>query len=195
MSVDETLAIYDRMAREYSQCNASDSYPGFEGFLAVLKRTANVLDLGCGPGTAAARLAAAGHSVLAIDGSAEMVAMADAKPGVTARQATFEDIPGLGEFDGIWAAFSLLHAPRADFPRHLEALHELCTDDAPFALGMKLGKGEGPDPLGRFYTYYSEAELRKHLTQAGFHPTEAWYGTDKGMAGTMDSWIILLSRA
>ncbi len=41
-----------------------------------LPDNARVLDLGCGTGIDAARLAAAGHDVLAVDGSAEMVARA-----------------------------------------------------------------------------------------------------------------------
>jgi len=153
-----------------------------------------VLDLGCGPGHHAAAMAQAGLDVLAVDGSTEMVALAAALPGVTAWHALFDDIPQFGPVDGIWASFSLLHAPRADFPRHLAALRALCPTGAPFVLGMKLGTGEETDHLGRFYSYYTEHELNDLLTAAGFTPKSALHGAGKGLAGTVDNFIVITSH-
>ena len=36
-----------------------------------------------------------------------------------ARQARFDELEVQGVYDGIWANFSLLHAPKSEFPGHL----------------------------------------------------------------------------
>ncbi|MEX0318495.1 MAG: trans-aconitate 2-methyltransferase [Ruegeria sp.] len=197
MSDDTTIRVYDERAAEYANLtddqNADD--PHLSAFLAAVPAGGRVLDLGCGPGTSAAVMAQAGLVVEATDASAEMVALADRHPGVTARQAVFDDIAGEQIYDGIWANFSLLHAPRTDFPRHLAALHAALKPGGAFFIGMKLGSGEGPDRLGRYYTYYSEDELRIHLTEAGFSITGQRHGSGPGLDGTVSDWIAVAAHA
>ncbi|MEX0366561.1 MAG: trans-aconitate 2-methyltransferase [Ruegeria sp.] len=197
MSDDATIRVYDERAAEYATLtddqNADD--PHLSAFLAAVPAGGRVLDLGCGPGTSAAVMAQAGLVVEATDASAEMVALADRHPGVTARQAVFDDIAGERLYDGIWANFSLLHAPRADFPRHLAALHAALKLGGAFFIGMKLGTGEGPDRLGRYYTYYSEDELHTHLTEAGFTITGQRRGRGPGLDGSVSDWIAVAAHA
>ena len=50
---------------------------------------------------------------------------------------------------------------------------------------MKLGEGSERDHLGRFYTYYTEDELRHALTQEGLQWVDAHHGSGKGLAGTV----------
>jgi SAM-dependent methyltransferase len=190
-----TINVYNRMAADYVTMTKGHAPQELTDFITALRPKGRVLDLGCGPGHHAAEMAAAGLTVLAVDGSAEMVALASQWPGVTARQALFDDIPDLGPTDGIWASFSLLHAPRADMPRHLAALHALCTPNAPISLGMKLGTGERTDRLGRFYSYYTEDDLNMLLTQAGFSPKSALHGAGKGLAGDVEDWIVITAHA
>ncbi len=190
-----TIGVYDRMSAKYVDLAAAEAPREVANLVATLPRGAMVLDLGCGPGHHAAEMARAGLRVLAVDGSAEMVALADGKPGVEARQATFDDIATLGPVDAVWASFSLLHAPRADLPRHLTALHGICRAGAPMWLGMKLGSGEATDRLGRFYSYYGEDELRALLAAAGFAPGAASSGSGKGLAGDEEPFIVITARA
>ncbi|MBT0959499.1 class I SAM-dependent methyltransferase [Alphaproteobacteria bacterium KMM 3653] len=191
----DTLKVYDAKAGDYAKAfanNAPDKH--LARFIAALPTASHVLDLGCGPGTASAQIAAAGHSVDATDGSAEMVAAVTRLHGLPARQMLFDEITGTDIYDGIWANFSLLHAPRAEMPKHLAALARAAKPGALLHIGMKTGTGEGPDALGRFYTYYTEAELTDHLTAAGFIPDYKATGRDKGLAGTTDPWLILQAR-
>ncbi|MBV7408464.1 class I SAM-dependent methyltransferase [Maritimibacter sp. DP1N21-5] len=162
--------------------------PGLDGFLDRLPRPGVVLDLGCGPGLDARRMMDAGLDVDAVDASAAMVRAAQ-EIGVPARQSTFAQIDGSGLYDGIWGNFSLLHAPRADFPDHLAALARALKPAGLLHIGMKLGEGEGRDALGRFYTYYDEDELLRHLTTSGFTPTARCEGTGKGLSGEASPWI------
>ncbi len=196
MSDPETIRIYDDRAADYAEM--TDAYnttdPRLTAFIAACPAAGRVLDLGCGPGAAAAKMAEAGLTVEAVDASAAMVEMAARHPGVSARQATFDDITGTATYDGIWANFSLLHAPRADFPRHLAALHHAINPGGVFLIGLKLGKGEARDRIGRLYTYYTEDELMDHLRKAGFTPSDIRHGSGAGLDGSTAPWISVIAH-
>jgi len=188
----ETLAVYAARLDDYARMadDLTDD-PRLAAFIAAMPEGAQVLDLGCGPGWAAARMAAAGLKVEATDAAPEMVEKAAGIPGVTARVATFDDIAGEDVYDGIWANFSLLHAPRADMPRHLAALHRAMKPGGLLHLGMKTGTGEHRDSLGRFYAYYTEDELHDLLCQTGFVPFASETGSDRGLEGIPQDWITI----
>jgi SAM-dependent methyltransferase len=193
MSQDaETIRIYNDKAGDYAAlADAKKPMPLLERFLDTLPAGGHVLDLGCGPGRAAARMAARGFQVTAMDASAEMIARAARHPGVTPWQASFEELQSQAEYDAVWANFSLLHAPRAQMPTLLRAIHTALRPAGQFALALKLGEGETRDSLGRFYSYYQEDELRALLTAAGFSPGKASTGSDKGLDGSTSDWIAL----
>jgi hypothetical protein len=60
---------------------------------------------------------------------------------------------------------------------------------------MKLGTGARRDALGRFYTYYTAEELKHILTQNGFTMTFEREGTEKGLAGDVEPFIMLAAHA
>ena len=100
MNDEETLGVYAREAETYdTRFSEKGIDPDQQAFIEAVRPGGRILDLGCGPGRSAAIFADAGFSVLAVDAVAEMVALAARHPAVEARQATFEDIPELGEFD------------------------------------------------------------------------------------------------
>jgi SAM-dependent methyltransferase len=193
----DTIRVYDERAAEYAKMTNADADAGkqLRLFMSHLPDGGRVLDLGCGPGAAAAAMANAGFIADATDASCEMVALANEHPGVNARQALFDDISGQDIYDGIWASFSLLHAPRADFPTYLGALHKALKPGGTFYIGMKLGTGEGPDRLGRFYTYYSQEELENHMTNSGFTITDRTLGAGVGLDGSTSDWISVIAHA
>ena len=193
MSRDETLAIYDARAGDYAGLTADiGESRQLAAFAAVLPRGARVLDLGCGPGFYAGWLAKRGFEVDALDGSGEMVTRARQQIGVRVRQALFDDLNAVQVYDGVWANFSLLHARKADFPGLLRRVVRAGKPGMAFCIGMKLGQGEGPDAIGRYYAYYSEAELETHLTDAGFRVRERWHGKGTGLSGEVAKHAIML---
>lgn len=196
MSDKETLAVYNSKASDYADLTdeAGTKDPALLEFLNHLPPQSHVLDLGCGPGHAAGTMVKAGHTVVAEDASVEMIALAARHAGVEARVATFDDIGGKEAFDGVWANFSLLHAPRAKMPEYLDRLHTALKPGGLFHIGLKLGDGEKRDGLGRKYTYYSENELVGLLKAAGFTPIARSFGSDPGLDGAMADWICVLSR-
>ncbi len=197
MTDNETLRVYARKVDEYLSVTQDGTArdPALKAFIADLPAGAQVLDLGCGPGHIAAVIAAAGHHVTATDAVPEMVAHAGTHPGVTARVASFDDISGTGIYDGIWANFSLLHASRADMPRHLAALHTALKPGGLFHIAVKTGTGSKRDRLGRLYTYYTDPELTGLLTDAGFTVTHRQTGADTGLDGAVADWLALRAHA
>jgi len=188
----KTIAVYDEQAAKYADMTYHDRHdPTLISFIGSLPKGAQVLDLGCGPGQAAAEMARAGLLVTAVDASAEMVAMAQKLPGVTAQQATFDQITGDNLYDGIWANFCLLHAKRADMPRHLAALASALKPGGRFHIALKTGTGERRDSIGRYYTFYEIEELRDLLTAAGLTVTATATGEGPGLDGTISPWFAM----
>jgi len=196
MSDKHTIAIYDEKADEYGERTRDmGEKRELEAFAAALPANATVLDLGCGPGFYAAWLAERGMQVDATDASQNMVELAAAQPGVTAWQAVFSDLDSDAQYDGIWANFSLLHAPRDAMPDLLARIHRALRPGGMFHIGMKLGDGAGPDRIGRHYTYYTHEELTLLLTTAGFTIDAQATGSGLGLDGTKSDYITVLSHA
>lgn len=193
MTDKETLRVYDAKAAEYAKLikRENNDDPHLDRFINKLPTGGRVLDLGCGPGISAACMANAGLQVDAIDGSAEMIAMATQHQGVTAWQATFDEITGTNIYDGIWANFCLLHASKEAVPQHLAALATALKPGGAFHIAMKLGSGSQRDTIGRLYSYYSEPELTNLLVAAGLTVAETAHGRTVGLDGTEADWIVM----
>ncbi len=200
MSDRETLSVYAEAASEYAQKFARiddidmDQLSDLKAFFEGLPEGGLVLDLGCGPGQWAAKIRAAGYSVEAMDASPEMAKLAKDAFDLDVTVATFDDLKTEAHFDGIWANFSLLHAPRADFPAHLARIKRALKPAGKFHIGMKLGAEEGRDKLGRFYAYYGEDELSRLLKAAGFTVTRSRRGNGAGLAGGVETFVILTAH-
>ena len=196
MSTDpETLAVYDRTAQDYADMVRTDSPRGsLSEFIGLMPAGGRVLDLGCGPGDAAAVMRDAGLETDALDASPVMVELASATHGIDARCATFDDLDASGIYAGVWASFSLLHATRQDLPRHLAAIARSLVQGGHLSIGMKVGAGAGRDALGRFYTYVGVEELRGLLEEVGLDVLSTREGEERGLAGTLDPYVIMLAR-
>jgi SAM-dependent methyltransferase len=195
MSADaQTLGVYAAAAARYAGLaptrRENDS---LSAFLGRLPDGARILDLGCGPGHQAKRMQDAGFRVTAWDACAEFVA-ATREKGIPAEQRSFDDLQATAAFDAVWASFSLLHAGRADLPRHLGAIATALVPGGWLFLGMKLGDGEGRDDLGRFYTYVTAEDLDHLVRAAGFTPAETVEDKARGLAGTVDPFILMTCR-
>lgn len=193
MSDTETLGVYAAQASKYAGLTNGDNAgdPLLDAFMATLPTGGHVLDLGCGPGASAAKMAASGFQVTATDAVAEMIELAQKHEGVTAHVATFDDIQGSDVYDGIWANFSLLHAPKADMPRHLNALAKALKPGGTFHIALKTGTGEHRDKIGRNYSYYTQDELTGLLNAEGLHVFDVATGSGTGLDGTISDWVAL----
>ena len=196
MTDKKTISIYDSKSCEYaSLTNVNQPSKHLNAFMKEVTFGGTVLDLGCGPGVASAFLKREGFKVVATDASLEMIKIARIENGIDALHQSFDDISWINSFDGIWAHFSLLHASQEMFPIHLDALYKALKPNGVFTIGMKIGKGEKRDDIGRFYAYYSEDQLLKYLKNSGYKIDEINFGEDIGLDGKLASWIIIRSHA
>ncbi len=195
MSDERTIKAYtDRVADYLRIPLPAEQLEARQAFVDAVGEGGYVLDLGSGPGSDSAFLMRQGLKVRALDATPAFVEHARSN-GVDAHLGTFDDVTEVAEYDGVYASFCLLHAPRADFPRHLNAIHTALKPGGQLFLGMKLGTGEHRDDLDRYYTYYSETQIKDALTSAGFTIDRTMQGMGKGLAGSYDGFILVFAHA
>ena len=195
MSDRETLSVYAAKAAAYAKMTSrEEASPSLLRFISELPKHARTLDLGCGPGFAAGAMAAAGMDAHAWDPVPEMVAMAAARDGVTARQAVYADLTEVDAYDGIWCNFSMLHTPLTDWPDQFAAIARALKPGGLMHFGTKLGVGEKRDGIGRLYSYMTEDALLALLGQTGFDSEYSRTGEEKGLDGKLAPFIVLQAR-
>ncbi len=195
MADEKTIAWYDAAAEKYDQLTRTGA-PGanLRAFMALLPAGAEVLDLGCGPARASVHMRAAGFRPDPVDASQGLIDLANNAHDIGARYMTFDDLDAVAAYDGVWANFSLLHAPHADLPRHLRTIATALRSEGVFHIGMKTGTGEERDSLDRNYTYVSVNELEQLLHDAGFKVIATEESEERGAAGTMDPIVIIRAK-
>ncbi|MCG7522105.1 class I SAM-dependent methyltransferase [Ruegeria sp. Ofav3-42] len=195
MTDRKTIDAYTNRVAEYlSVPLPPEQIEARMAFAEAVVREGYVLDLGSGPGADSSFFMREGLRVRALDATPAFVEHAR-ENGVDAHLGTFEDVTEVATYDGIYASFSLLHAPREDFPRHLAAIHRAVKPEGIFFLGLKLGTGEHRDDLGRYYTYFSQTEIEEALAVAGFTIDQITTGMGKGLAGSYDGFILVIAHA
>ncbi|WP_299900497.1 class I SAM-dependent methyltransferase [uncultured Ruegeria sp.] len=195
MTDERTIKAYTNKVAEYLKIPLPpEQLEARQAFADAVGAGGYVLDLGSGPGSDSSFLMRKGLKVRALDATPAFVEHARVN-GVDAHLGTFDDVTETAEYDGIYASFSLLHAPRADFPRHLQSIHKALKPGGQLFLGMKLGTGEHRDDLDRYYTYYTESEIEDALKKAGFTIDCAVHGIGKGLAGSYDGYVLVFAHA
>ncbi|NNE87802.1 MAG: class I SAM-dependent methyltransferase [Silicimonas sp.] len=195
MADKETLSVYADYAADYAKRFAQDKPDvHLRKFMTALPTEARVLDLGCGTGRTTAFMARAGLDVEGWDASPEMAEMGLAQHELTIRVATFDQLEAVEDYDGIFANFSLLHAPKSEMPDHLARIARALKPGGHLHIGLKMGTGEARDKLGRFYAYYSDPEITGLLNDVGLPSIDRSYGADIGLDGEPAPWIILLAQ-
>ena len=185
MSTASDARFWDRTSRKYAAAKISDQAGyerSLERTLALLGPADRVLELGCGTGTTALRLAGGVQSYLATDISAEMIAIAEEKhaalpvPALVFRTATAEALDG--QFDAV-LVFNYLHLVR-DLPGTLNRIHALLAADGLFisktpCLGdmnplIRLVLLPAMRAIGKapYVSAFRAAELSQHVSAAGF---------------------------
>lgn len=188
MGVADDARFWDRTSQKYARSAITD-LEGYERTLArtraLLKAGDRVLELGCGTGTTAPRLAGGVKSYLATDFAAGMIAIAEEKriatpvAGLEFRQAAVEALgPRDGPFDAV-LAFNYLHLVR-DLPGTLRLIHGLlvagglfisktpCLGDMNPLIRLLLLPAMRAIGKAPYAGAFSTAELSGHLSAAGF---------------------------
>lgn len=111
----ETIKAYNRIAKSYSQINYQPEFwlDEFEIYKSLLPGR-KIIDIGCGTGRDAVLFTRNNFSYLGIDASGEMLNIArKICPKAKFLKTDFCKLkPSLKDYDGFWAAASLLHTPK-----------------------------------------------------------------------------------
>jgi ubiquinone/menaquinone biosynthesis C-methylase UbiE len=188
--VDDTR-FWDRGARKYARGAVADP-AGYERTLdrtrGLLRPDHGVLELGCGTGSTALRLADGVRRYLATDISTEMIAIAQEKlaaqpvSALALRTATVDELAtGAERFDAV-LGFNYLHLVR-DLPGTLRGIHALlasdglfvsktpCLGDMPVPLrllllpAIRVARALGKAP---HVSVFDTAQLSRRIEAAGF---------------------------
>lgn len=187
MSTESDARFWDRTSSRYATSAVADP-AGYERTLdrtrALLKPDAKVLELGCGTGTTALRLAGHVDAYLATDISTGMIAIANAKhaaahaPTLAFQTATAEALASeAARFDAV-LGFNYLHLVR-DLPSTLRSIHTLLAADGLFIsktpcvgdmnplirLALPVMRAIGKAPHAGIFR---AKELGEHIDAAGF---------------------------
>ena len=174
---DMLISTYDQIVGEYvrHEFDSSSMEKHYQRFSQGLPENGQILDVGCGPGQATKRFCRMGYKVTGIDLSRKMLEFAEsAAPEAIFYQMDVENITLTEKFDGIWAAFILVHVPRRQHGIILRRFFELLTPNGLLCLGMLEGQGEKvvPEPYNRnlrqFFVFVSRQEIENSLIDAGF---------------------------
>lgn len=188
MGTASDARFWDRRSRQYARDAIADQ-GGYERTLdrtrALLKQDDQVLELGCGTGSTALRLAGDVRSYLATDLSAGMIAIAREKlsasavPALSFQIATAEaSIFEAGRYDAI-LGFNYLHMVR-DVPATLRRIHTLlapgglfisktpCLGDMNPLLSLVLLPGMRAIGMAPYVSVFRQTELCTLVSSAGF---------------------------
>jgi len=189
----ENLAGWRRVAAEYAGPEEGEDDPlmrelvrgAFVARLPEAAGPARVLEVGCGPGTDAARLAQRGLIVTATDYAPEFVDIVRQRhPELEARvmDMTRPDLPP-ESFEGIYGFATFVHLPRDQALPALRALRELLVPGGAICLSLiasskglrdyRIDNWAGDPACSMGFTCYEHEEARALFEAAGYAAIEA----------------------
>jgi SAM-dependent methyltransferase len=190
-----TLAFYAREAPDYAASGPGGIGRHLEGFLERLAPGATILELGCGSGRDAEHIESRGFAVEPTDGVPEMAAQAEARLGRAVRVMRFDELAAIEQYDGVVAAYSLLHVPRGGLTDVLARIWRALKPGGWHIATYKTSSDEGRDRLGRYYNYPSETELRAFYAEAGdWDEVEIETGEGRGYEGGVSRFMMITLR-
>jgi ubiquinone/menaquinone biosynthesis C-methylase UbiE len=192
-----TIKVYDRVAVDYAKQIAGHAPQKQRlNFVSQLKPGDKILEAGCGPGRDSKFFADHGLKVTGVDLSEKLLEIARIAAPTTEfikqdlRKLDFQD----ESFAGIWACASLIHLKRNEIPSVLSDFYRFLKPNGLLFVHVKKGEGEvekiEPSIPGakRFFTLFSQPEMEKLISDAGFKILESYeykgsshYQTGKSM--------------
>ena len=195
MADGQTMQAYaDNIVAYKTLVGSLPPNPHLERFITYLPAGAAVLDFGCGVGNFAALMRNTGFAMTCMDASTDMIRAAKDLYDLEVLLKNFNDLDEIEVFDGIWASYSLLHAPKSDMPGILQRIHTALKANGIFYVGLKRGDAEERDDIGRFYAYYTETALQVLVQDSGFDILDSRTDESRGMLGKMDKGLHIIGR-
>ena len=193
--MSETIDYYEKNAQNFADSTADIEFSELQDtFLAELKKGASVLDFGCGSGRDTCYFLKKGYKVTALDGSAELCRIAEAKTGTPVIQMDFNDFEEQDMYDGIWACSSILHLTRQELKQVLVLMEQALHKGGIIYTSFKYGDFEGMRN-GRYFTDFTEDSFRTFISEIE-QPTveKLWVTSDVCPGRQNEKWLNMILR-
>lgn len=178
--MDKIIETYNQTAQKFADSRSLEfNQPEFTYFQTQLP-VGSVIDIGCGSGNDTHFFLESGYSYVGIDGSHEMIRIAQQEnPGARFEVMNFNQLEfPERSFDGFWASAAFLHIPKSELPKSLTAIQKVLK---PNAFGLILMKEMGKSWEGlvqekryddqiieRYFSFYLVTELARVISDNGF---------------------------
>ena len=175
--IKDTINFYDQNIDEYIKKTTDlQDKDWLNKFTSYLPENGSVLDVGCGFGRDTAFFISKNYDSSGIDLSEEMISRA--KKSVSSAKFYVMNILDLkfktDSFDSIWCSATLLHLNKKDALKSLSEMKRILRSGGIIYLNLKEGNGEKIITDDRyknakkFYSYYSETEIKNILIDYNF---------------------------
>ena len=193
--MSETIDYYEKNAKSFADSTADIEFSEMQdSFLSNLKEGASILDFGCGSGRDTRYFLQKGYNVIALDGSAELCKIAEAKTGIPVIQMDFNDFDEQERYEGIWACSSILHLPKSELKSVLIHMEQALHIGGIIYTSFKYGEFEGMRN-GRYFTDFTEDSFRNFLTEIERLMLEKLWITRDARPGRQDEkWLNMILR-
>jgi ubiquinone/menaquinone biosynthesis C-methylase UbiE len=186
--IQAARSFYDVSAEKYAQFTGTEMSSATEGSvdrslleafaeLVKMKGFTRVADVGCGPGRAAAFMAASGLDVVGVDVSPAMLEIARrAHPDIQFHEGRLDELPlDTGAFGGVVSWYSIIYTPPQLLERAFAELARVLAAAGFLLVAFQAGDGETVQQgktldLGRWITAYrhSVEDVARSLRDAVF---------------------------
>jgi SAM-dependent methyltransferase len=163
----DSVTYYNQNSEDYfNSTKGFDMSYLYNLFLPHIPKGGKILDAGCGSGRDTKYFLEQQYDVTAIDGSANLAALASAYTGQNVRTLKFQDINYDHQFDGIWASASLLHVPKSDIQDVLKKIYRALKKDGILYTSFRYGEEESFEE-NRYFNDQTEESLKDLLLSMG----------------------------
>ena len=192
---DITLQYYNQNAGSFvSSTIHADLTDTQNRFLSRLEPGAAILDFGCGSGRDTKYFLEHGYQVDAIDGSAELCALATEYTGIPVKCRMFQELDEQKKYDGIWACSSILHLSKDELKNVMQRMLCALKNDGVIYTSFKYGTFEG-ERNGRYFTDFTEKTFDGFLSGIRHVKIEEqWLTGDVRPGRESEQWLNLILR-
>ncbi len=194
-SESRTLAYYNTNHEKFTGDTVDIEFSDIQDtFLQYLKPGAYILDYGCGSGRDSRYFLQKGYRVDAMDGSMEMVRIAEKTAGIPVKCMLFQELEAQNEYDGIFACSSILHVPYEELPDIFARMKNAVKESGIIYVSFKYGTFEGYRS-GRYFTDLNEERFQKLLDAVGGLTVLSTRITGDARPGRQDEkWLNVIMR-
>jgi len=196
---DQTRADYDTAVNFHAEKSAQYKWSAQVNQFTKFLKGPKVLDVGCGSGQGTQSLLNKGLTVEGLDFSGETIKVCRERfPKVQFYKSDMRNtkLPDTS-YDGIWACASILNLSKADVPSALQEFSRILKKGGVAFISVKEGQDEKmiPDQHGeRFFSFYTEPEIKDFIEKAGFKILQSEIVADKALThepSDKPNWICI----